>query len=177
MYIDVCIVQFWGSSILLIISKMSLHLHWGPSVVNVSVWTWFGQTHTCLHEVSQFIMYISGKNKPSDQLNQCTYSGFKTISASLVDPRSLEAPAILKWKKSGTTRTLSSSRSGKKYWACDHEPNGHPGWAPEALWAESQLSAQHLHPPIIGFLSVPLKILDVKINSRVLPSYKIFSQN
>lgn len=112
LYIDGCIVQFWGSSILLIISTPSLD--------------------------------------------------------------SSEAPAILKWKKSGTTRTLSSSRSGKKYWIRDREPNGHPDWAPEFLCAESQLSVQHLHPPIIGVLSVPRKILDVKINSRVLPPYKIF---
>lgn len=137
-----------------------LHLHWSPSVVNVSVWTWFGHRHTCLHEVSQIIMYIWGKNKPSGQrdwMNVRTYRGYIIISDSLVDPRSSEAPVILKWKKSGTTRTRSSSRSRKKYWIRDREPNGHPGWAPVVLRAESQLSVQHLHPPIIGFLSIAQK--------------------
>lgn len=165
------VLPFSWSSLKCLYTFIGVHL-WFMSLCGHDLDT---HTHLSARGITVHNVYPRKKQTiRSKGLYQCTYRGYKTISDSLVDPRSWEAPVILKWKKSGATRTLSSSRSGKKYGIRDHEPNGHPDWAPEVLCAESQLSVNYQHPPIIGCLSVPLKILDVKINSRVLPPYKIF---
>ena len=117
--------------------KVFLQLDWSPPVVNAIDWTWFGKAHTCLYKVPQLTEYVRSKTTPwrSKELSVEHRSGEgpQKVSAALKVPKNAGASIILKWKKLGTTKTLT--RAGRPAKLSNRREGHWSGRWPRTRWS------------------------------------------